>query len=379
MGETSAARDAALLRAILDDAVDAIITIDERGAIQSVNRAAERIFGYAADEMIGNNIKMLMPRPYSTEHDAYLARYVSGGTPRIIGIGREVEGMRKGGEIFPMHLGVSEVVVGETRVFTGIVQDISERRALEEAREALIAQLEAANAELERFTYTVSHDLKSPLITIKGFLGMLEQDAVSGNFERLRADVDRIGRAADKMTQLLDELLELSRVGRVANPASDIAMTELCTDVVHVLEGPIAEKGARVSVAPGMPVIRADRVRISEVVQNLIENALKFAREGVEPEIEIGARDGDPDPVFFVRDNGLGIDPEYLERVFRLFEQLDQAREGTGIGLALVKRIIEVHGGRIWVESDGKDQGASFFFSLPAVTRGQPDARKAVS
>lgn len=366
MGESPPlTRDAAVLKAILDDAVDAIITIDERGTVQSANRAAERIFGYRAADMLGNNVKMLMPEPYAAEHDAYIDHYLATGEKRIIGIGREVEGRRKSGEIFPMHLGVSEVIVGDTRVFTGIVQDISERRALQQAREDLIAELEAANAELERFTYTVSHDLKSPLITIKGFLGTLEQDAVSGNVERLRADISRIERAADRMKQLLDELLELSRIGRVANPDSDVPMTELGREVAHLLEGPIADAGALLEVADGMPVVRGDRVRIREVIQNLVENALKFARPDVDPVVEIGVRSGGSAPVFFVKDNGIGIAPDYLERVFRLFEQLDQERAGTGIGLALAKRIIEVHGGRIWVESEGRRRGATFCFTIP--------------
>ena len=356
-----------MLRAILDEAVDAIITIDHRGIIQTVNQATERLFGYRPDELFGENVSVLMPSPYAEEHDGYLERYLSTGEARIIGIGREVLGRRKSGEIFPIRLAVSEVSVGETRMFAGIVQDISQRRALEQAREALIAQLEAANAELERFTYTVSHDLKSPLITIKGFLGTLVQDAVAGNIERLQSDVARIAGAADKMKQLLDELLELSRIGRVANPASEIDTTELCNEVVNMLAGPIAKKGARVQVATDLPVIRGDRVRIAEVIQNLIENALKFSREGVVPEIEIGVRHREPDPVFYVRDNGVGIDPSYLERVFRLFEQLDNRREGTGIGLALVKRIVEVHGGRIWVDSEGRDQGSTFCFTIPTL------------
>ena len=322
--------DAAILRAILDAAVDGIVTIDEKGRIQSINRAAERIFGYSADEVVGKNVKVLMPSPYQEEHDGYLARYVDTGERKIIGIGREVRGLRKDGTTFPMHLGVSEVEIESGRLFTGIVQDISERKALEQSREESIAQLETSNAELEQFTYTVSHDLKSPLITIKGFLGMLEKDAVSGNIDRLRSDIARIGNAADKMKQLLDELLELSRIGRIANTPQPVSLVELCEEVVSLLQGSLDERDAKLSIDPQLPTVSVDRVRIREVIQNLVENALKFTPEHTQPEIHVGVRDVDGRQVCYVSDNGRGIDPEYKTRVFRLFEQLDQEASGTG-------------------------------------------------
>lgn len=366
MSNTDALPDssAALLQAILESAVDGIITIDPRGRVRSLNRAAESMFGYEASEVVGNNIKMLMPPMYSEHHDGFLKSYMTTGDKKIIGIGREVRGQRKDGSTFPMQLGVSEVCVDDTRIFAGIIEDISERTELQASQTALISQLEAANAELERFSYTVSHDLKSPLITIKGFLGMLEKDAISGNIERLKGDIGRIGRAADKMTLLLDELLELSRIGRVASPSEEVSMSELCNEVVAYLAGPIREADATVVVAPDLPTVIADRVRLSEVVQNLIENALKF-RGTAPPKIEIGSRKDSSVPLVFVKDNGVGIESTYTDRVFNLFEQLDNSKNGTGIGLALVKRIIEVHQGKVWVESEGRDYGATFCFTLP--------------
>jgi len=325
------------------------------------------MFGHSAADIIGRNVSVLMPSPYRSEHDGYLERYHRTREPRIIGSGREVVGLRADGNTFPMTLGVSEVDLPEGKLFAGIVKDISERRALEESREHLIEQLETANAELERFTYTVSHDLKSPLITIKGFLGMLEVDAASGNMDRLRADVARIGSAADKMKQLLDELLELSRIGRVVNEPQEVALVGLCEEVVELLHGRILERGATVVIDPSLPVALVDRVRIREVFQNLVDNALKFTPEDRAPRIEIGvlpADDGSP-PVLFVRDNGAGLDPQYATRIFRLFEQLDRHAEGTGIGLALVKRIVDVHGGSIRAESAGPGAGTTFFLTLP--------------
>lgn len=243
--------------------------------------------------------------------------------------------------------------------------EISERKRAERERERLIEELEGKNAELERFTYTVSHDLSSPLITIKTFTGFVEEAFREGSTEEVASDLERIKRAAEKMGQLLEELLELSRIGRLVNPPSRMSMTQIAEEALELLAGAVAQRGADVSIAPDMPEVHGDRARLLEVFQNLTENALKFTRDQPHPKIEIGAADAGGGPAFFVRDNGQGIDPVYQERIFRLFDKLDQTSEGTGIGLAIVKRIVEVHGGRIWVESQGKGQGSTFWFTLP--------------
>lgn len=233
-------------------------------------------------------------------------------------------------------------------------------------RQNLISELEAKNAELERFTYTVSHDLKSPLFTIRGFLGYLEQDALAGNHARMKSDIQRITDATEKMQQLLNDLLELSRVGRLRNEAERIPFEELAREAVELVHGRIMERGAAVHIDSDMPVVYGDKPRLLEVVQNLVDNAAKFMGDQPNPRIEIkwnGAQDGRH--VFCVRDNGMGIAREHHERIFGLFNKLDVKVEGTGIGLALVKRIVEVHGGRIWVESE-PGKGSTFYFTLPA-------------
>ncbi len=241
-------------------------------------------------------------------------------------------------------------------------------------RKELISELEAKNSELERFTYTVSHDLKSPLFTIRGFLGYLEQDALNGKVDRLRGDIQRITDATDKMQRLLNELLELSRVGRLKNEYTYIPFTELAHEAVELVHGRIVEHGITLDIEPDLPAVFGDRVRLLEVLQNLLDNAAKFMGEQQDPRIEIGQSGDDPesgDPVFYVRDNGMGIAPEHFERVFGLFNKLDPRSDGTGIGLALVKRIVEVHGGRIWVTSEvGK--GSTFFFTLHQQEKGRP-------
>jgi PAS domain S-box-containing protein len=232
-------------------------------------------------------------------------------------------------------------------------------------RSVLLEKLETKNTELERFSYTVSHDLKSPLITIKGFLGFLEDDTKSGNINRLKADIRRISDATDKMQLLLNDLLELSRVGRLMNQPQRISFGELAQEAVELVGGRIRKGGIAVHIQQDMPSVYGDRQRLLEVLQNLIDNAAKFMASQPNPRIEInqeGKENGKP--IFLVHDNGIGIAPEHHERVFGLFNKLDPNTNGTGIGLAIVKRIVELHGGRIWVQSElGK--GSTFFFTLP--------------
>ena len=249
----------------------------------------------------------------------------------------------------------------------GVIFDITQSKQAAAEREALIRELEAKNAELERFTYTVSHDLKSPLITIRGYLGFIDKAAALGDQVRLRGDIERIVGATDTMQRLLDELLELSRIGRLMNPPVTVPFGDLAREAVALVRGRLDQGGVEVTIAPNLPAVHGDRVRLVEVVQNLLDNACKFTGRQGRPRIEIGQRGQDTDgkPILFVRDNGQGIDPRYHTDIFGLFNKLDTQSAGTGIGLALVKRIIEVHGGRIWVESEGEELGSTFCFTLP--------------
>jgi PAS domain S-box-containing protein len=231
-------------------------------------------------------------------------------------------------------------------------------------REKLIKELESKNTELERFTYTISHDLKSPLVTINGFLGYLKSDTVSGKSDRVLTDIQRIQDAVDKMHLLLKELLELSRIGRIVNPPEKVLFDDLVREALDIVHGQLEAHRVAVQIQPNLPAVQGDRQRLIEVLQNLIDNASKYMGDQPAPSIEIGQHGEEGELlIFFVKDNGIGFNPQYYERIFGLFNKLDAKSEGTGVGLALVKRIIEIHGGRIWAESEvGK--GSTFFFTL---------------
>ena len=243
-------------------------------------------------------------------------------------------------------------------------------REAEAERRDLIARLESINSEIERFTYLAFHDLRAPLITIKGFTGALKQDLDAGRSVETRRDVERIERAADRMDEILSDLLEFARIGRVRRPSEDVDLGQLVQEALGRLNGLIRAKSIQVKLSSDLPSVYGDRARLREMFENLIENAATYTAGQEQPLVEIGTRRQGDQQVIFVRDNGEGIDPRYHNRIFELFEKLDPASEGPGIGLALTRRIIEVHGGRIWVESEGEGTGSTFCFTLPYNSHG---------
>ncbi len=345
-------------RAILRSIPDMIFEVSRDGLFLDFMASAELSPLMPSEEFIGRNIRELFPPAIAEQTMFALERSLESGQLHAFEYG-----MPPGEEVQFFEARITAVTLESAII---MVRDISQRKWVETEREKLINELEEKNSELERFTYTVSHDLKSPLITIKGFLGFLEQDAASGNTVRLKADTQRIADATDKMQTLLNELLELSRVGRLTNPYQLVPFEELVREALEIVHGRLHEKNIEVHVDENLPIIFGDRQRLIEVLQNLLDNAAKFMGQIPNPRIEIGVSgQEDGKPIFVIKDNGIGIDPVHHDRVFGLFNKLDARSEGTGIGLTLVKRIVEVHGGRIWVQSEA-GKGAAFYFTLPS-------------
>lgn len=273
--------------------------------------AFEEITGYSYEEYIAHGGWLAHLHPDDLEKDARASSILKTNNPVI----HEVRTFNKSRELRWARVYANPVWddrENRLRGIVGAVQDITDRKRVEEEREALIHELENKNAELERFTYTVSHDLKSPLVTITGYLGFLEQDALNGHKERIESGIRRISGAAMKMQALLNDLLELSRIGRLMNPAEDVPFGEIVNEAMDLLRGRLDEADAVVEIQQDLPMVHGDRVRLVEVVQNLLENAVKYADPRVRLRIEIGM-DGINEqnfPIFHVRDNGMGIEPQ---------------------------------------------------------------------
>jgi PAS domain S-box-containing protein len=315
--------------------------------ILDVNRAFRRHTGVPVDQIAGR----LVSAAYNASPPPYLKRYSKVAE----------SGKLSTFETFfkPMnrHFRISVISPGPGR-FATVFEDITARKRRE-------ADLRNKNAELERFTYTISHDLKSPIVTIKTFLGYLEKDLPGRDSDRIAEDMQFLKSAADNIGRLLDELLEISRIGRVMNAPERVHFKDLLDSVLAIIAGSLAIYKVDVHVHPGNLIFYADRRRLTEIWQNLIENSIKFMGDQLAPRIEAGVLRKGRKVIFYVRDNGMGIDLRYHEKIFGLFDKLDKNTDGSGLGLALIKRIIELYQGEIWIESDGSGQGACFYFTLP--------------
>jgi PAS domain S-box-containing protein len=350
-------------RSIFEDAGIGMVLVSLSHSIAKTNRAFAQMLGYTEDELIGVHFTDIThPDDINISVDHH-QRLIQG---EIFGYQFEKRYLHKQGHFVWAMLNVSLVrsADGQPNQAIAQIQNIDDRKHAEADREMLIQELERRNAELERFAYTVSHDLKSPLVTIGGFLGFLKRDAESGDLIQLKTDIDSIRSATEKMRVLLDELLELSRIGRLMNTPEEIPFVEIVGEALSLVRGQLVNCGVEVEIADETVTVLGDRVRLIAVVQNLVDNAAKFSRDQSLPHIKIGVREEDGLRVFFVEDNGIGIPSQYHDKIFDIFNRLNPDVEGTGIGLALVKRIVEVHNGRLWVESDGLGQGSTFCFTL---------------
>lgn len=352
--------------AILDTVLDGVIGIDASAVVQFFNPAATRIFGYAPEEVIGRNVRMLMPEPYRAEHDGYVAHFVETGERKVIGVGREVSGRRKDGSVFPMELGINEMRVEGKRHFVGTVRDITERKAAEQRIAEFIAALQRSNQELDEFAYIASHDLKEPLRGLSTNATFLKEDWGEILGQNGVRRLDRIMFLAARMEHLVNDLLYFSRLGRQELAVQPTDLNDVIAGIRDIAGMAGHDATVSIVVPEPLPVIVCDLPRVTELFRNLVSNAIKY-NDKPERRIEIGCSDETGEQVFHVRDNGIGIEPRFHEEIFRIFKRLnseDDEVKGTGVGLTFVRKIVERHGGRIWLES-APGTGTTFYFTLP--------------
>ncbi|HXE48304.1 MAG TPA: PAS domain S-box protein [Ramlibacter sp.] len=356
------------MRSIVDHTVDGIISIVEHGTITTFNRAAERIFGYGAGEVIGKNVKMLMPEPEQDEHDEAIANYVRTGHAKIIGVGREVMGRRKDGTLFPMELAISEFRQGDERHFTGIVRDITDRKSLEhELRQRLHESAEVERQKNE-FLAMLGHELRNPLGPMRNALHILKMPAAGAVADRAR---DVLDRQMQHLIRLVDDLLDVSRIarGKVELRKEVIDLREAVRHACETAQPVIDAHGHHLKLdLPAEPCwVEGDAVRLSQVVSNLLTNAAKYTDHGDVILLSL-KRDGETATVQ-VRDSGVGIAAEFLPRIFDLFVQGDRtlarSQGGLGVGLTVVRRLVELHNGKVSAASAGLGKGSEFAVALP--------------
>lgn len=368
-----------LFQQLVESANSMIFRYDTNGTVLFVNDFALRFFGYTRDEMMGKNIMMVVPKmDQSGKEIGNLVNEIV-STPDKFEL-NENENIRKNGERVWVAWTNKAICneSGNTLEILAIGTDFThlkkaEEKILENEKrlEGIIVQqkkteqeLKQKNAQLTSFVYTVSHDLKSPLVTIKAFSSYLIEDIENQDKEAQEKDIQYIHNAADKMGRLLDELLELSRIGRMEGGKLEVRNSQIVQSALDLLAGSIALKKPKIILCGPEVLINGHQQRLIQLYQNLIENAIKFMGDQPDPEIQIGTRVIKNEITFFVKDNGSGIDPRYHHKVFGLFEKLNTQTEGIGIGLALVKKIVESHNGQIWFRSEGSGKGAAFYFML---------------
>jgi PAS domain S-box-containing protein len=334
------------------------ILVHDGGRIVDVNQVLCDASGYKWHDLLGRDAFELLAPEY--RELAYRNLLAERDRPF------EVEAIRRDGARFPVEVQARSMPYRGRVQRVVAIRDVSERRKAERVRESLIRELEAKNVELERFGYTVTHDLKAPLVTIRGFADYVESDVREGRADRLAGDARRIREAVGRLQQLLDELFEVSRAGRPVGPPAAVAAAEVVQEALRLVGGARSDAAARVRVATSLPVLYGDRARLVQVFRNLLDNGIKFAAGADEPLVTVEARPPrDGMAVLAVRDNGIGIEPRHRDRVFDLFEKLDPRGPGSGVGLAVVKRVVESHGGRVWLESEGRGAGTTACVMLP--------------
>ncbi|MCC6364315.1 MAG: PAS domain-containing protein [Bryobacterales bacterium] len=359
-------------RALIERSDDCLTLLGAQGTILFASPAAERLTGIPPEAILGRNaIEFVAPQDRAAAQKVFREVSIEPG----VLLRAEFRMIHPDGSLRIVECHLRNL--SQDKAVGGIVvnsRDISWRKEAGEQKEILINELAVKNSELDRFTYTVSHDLKGPLLTICGYLGFVRDAIQHRDWQRSTEDLERIGKAARKLQQMLDELLELSRIGRLVNPRQMTPFSEVASEAAEMVSEVLRQTGVDLFIESALPAVEVDRARAVEALQNLLENAAKFRGDQPQPKIVVGSRRQQGEIVFFVADNGIGIDPRHHRSIFGLFDKLDPRTEGTGVGLAIVKRIVELHGGHIWLESEGLGKGSTFFFTFAPSRNGAANA-----
>jgi PAS domain S-box-containing protein len=354
------------LSAVVDNVFDGIITIGEDGRIKSFNAGCSRLFGYAPEEVIGQEIKMLMPPPYQAEHDGYLKHYLDTGIGKIIGTaGREVAGLRKDRTIFPLDLSITRFTLDGTGYFTGCLRDVTTQKAAIAEREELLERLTQSNAELERFAYVASHDMQEPVRMMSSFSQLLEQKYAGVLDQDGQEYLRIIGSSAQRMRNMIRDLMDYARLDGEPQNSTSFDLRQVLTSVEENLHQLISETAAVITCG-ALPEVHGSAVQIMRLLQNLVINAIKYQPAGQTPRLHLGASRENGKTVFHLQDNGIGIKPAFIDEIFQPFRRLHtwEQIQGSGLGLSVCRKIVEGHGGRIWASSvPGEGTRISFTLS----------------
>jgi two-component system sensor kinase FixL len=361
-----------VLRTVYDTSPDAIIVIDERGVMRSFNRTAERLFGYAAADVIGRNVKMLMPPTYADRHDGYIARYLKTGEKRIIGIGRIVTAQRKDGTTFPAELAIGEAHTKDGRLFTGFIRDLTERQQTEQRVQELQEELIHASrlASLGEVSSMVAHEANQPLSAAGTYLEVARELLASADDRAKSRGLEALDQVGNQIRRVGDTI---RRVRDFARKQTPIPALEDLNRIIEEANG-IAAVGTRAAgirttfdLSHDLPPLRIDRIQIQQVVMNLIRNAIDAMATGSRRELVLKSRVDEAGAAeITVADSGPGIAPDVARQLFKPF--MTTKKDGTGLGLAICRTIVEAHGGRLWHETN-HGGGAVFKFTLPGIER----------
>jgi two-component system sensor kinase FixL len=359
-----------LFRTLIETAVDGIIVIDGKGSIQIYNAACERLFGHASQEVVGQNVKMLMPAPYQAEHDGYLQHYQRTGMKRIIGIGRDVFGLRKDGTTFPMYLSVGEGSIDGKTIYVGIIHDLTEREgAARRTRELQNELLHVTRlSAMGQMSAAIAHELNQPLTAISNFVTAARRNIAGGDATQIARALSLIDKAANQTVRAgqiirqLREFVEKRETTRTEQNLNNIVEEAIALGLVGTADAGIT---IHKKLDPAIPPVLIDKIQMGQVLINLIRNSIEAMQSVARRELTIMTSRGDEGLVeFVVSDTGPGLPPEIVSRLFQPF--VTTKEKGMGIGLSICQTIVEAHGGRIWAVAN-KDGGATFHVTMPSI------------